>query len=74
MPNRGFGVPPLTSMILDESFQLRLMLEVSAVSKVVGILSEMELAHCDAAMQRRQASAQRKDGGLRVNREDSRTE
>lgn len=59
--NRGFVVPPLTDHDLDEIFQLRLMIEVGAVSRVAGKLSEAELADCENAVSRCRRSAERGD-------------
>lgn len=56
--NRGFVVPPLTDHDLDEIFQVRLMLEVGAVSKIAGKLSEAELADCGDAVHRCRQSAE----------------
>lgn len=59
--NRGFVVPPLTDHDLDEIFQLRLMLEVGAVSEIAGALSVEKLAYCDDAVERCRRSAERGD-------------
>jgi DNA-binding GntR family transcriptional regulator len=59
--NRGFIVPVLTDHDLDEIFQVRLMLEVGAVSKIAGKLSEAELANCDDAVHRCRDAAEHGD-------------
>jgi DNA-binding GntR family transcriptional regulator len=44
--NRGFVVPELTEHDLDEIFELRLLLEVPAIERVIGRLSAEDLAAC----------------------------
>lgn len=46
MRNRGFIVPALTEHDLDEIFQLRLMLETSALTSVADVFSEADEAAC----------------------------
>lgn len=50
--NRGFIVPELTDHDLDEIFELRLMLEVPAIGRVVGKLSADDLTVCREAVER----------------------
>ena len=59
--NRCFVVPTLTDHDLDEIFQLRIMLEVPTVERVIGKLTVDELATCDAIVQRCLACAREGD-------------
>ena len=63
VPQRGFIVPPLTDHDLDEIFQLRLILEVAALSKVVGKLSDDQLDECGEAVWRCLSAAGKGDLG-----------
>jgi DNA-binding GntR family transcriptional regulator len=69
--NRGFIVPPLTDHDLDEIFQLRIMLEVTAVENAVGNLSPDELAACQEIVDRCLRCAAKRDlaGFLEADRE-----
>jgi DNA-binding GntR family transcriptional regulator len=59
--NRGFIVPELTAHDLDEIFELRLLLEVPAVERVVGRLSAEDLATCRREVERGMRAAGKGD-------------
>jgi DNA-binding GntR family transcriptional regulator len=69
--NRGFRVPPLTDHDLDEIFQVRAMLEITALDEVVLKLSADDLAACRELVQRCLRSAEARDlaGFLEADRE-----
>lgn len=59
--NRGFRVPPLTDHDLDEIFQVRAMLEITALDEVILKLSADDLAACRELVQRCLRSAEARD-------------
>ena len=59
--NRGFRVPQLTEHDLDEIFQVRAMLEITALDEVVVRLSDADLAACRKLVQRCLHSADARD-------------
>jgi DNA-binding GntR family transcriptional regulator len=71
MRNRGFRVPPLTDHDLDEIFQVRAMLEITALDEVVLKLSADDLDACRELVERCLRSAEAGDlaGFLEADRE-----
>jgi DNA-binding GntR family transcriptional regulator len=69
--NRGFRVPPLTDHDLDEIFQVRAMLEVTALDEVVFKLSADDLTACREFVRRCLRAAEARDlaGFLEADRE-----
>jgi DNA-binding GntR family transcriptional regulator len=59
--NRGFRVPPLTDHDLDEIFQVRAMLEITALDEVILRLSAGDLAVCRELVRRCLHSAEARD-------------
>jgi DNA-binding GntR family transcriptional regulator len=59
--NRGFRVPPLTEHDLDEIFQLRLMIEVAAIEKLVGLVEPEHLVQYEAFVDSCEACAASRD-------------
>jgi DNA-binding GntR family transcriptional regulator len=50
--NRGFVVPELTEHDLDHIFEVRLLLEIPAIERLVGHLSAADLAACRTEVER----------------------
>jgi DNA-binding GntR family transcriptional regulator len=62
--NRGFVVPDVTEHDLDEIFQIRLMLEPSALTQVVGKLTAADFAECQELVDRGKKAAAERDLGV----------
>jgi DNA-binding GntR family transcriptional regulator len=69
--NRGFIVPELEQHDLDEIFELRLLLEVPAVERLAGRVSEEDIAACRYDVERGKQAAAAGDlaGYLEADRE-----